>query len=240
MSKRKVIKNLLAAAAAVAISLAPQAQAQSTAPSNFFTNHPANFPGSGTPTAGGIAGNRALSFTPNAAFSTLSNGDGETSDTAPAASIATTVHVRPYLYVTGVLGGEWDVDGWGDGQKTVTGQYLDVYHSDAVKMASDDWENPVAISGTANGHEIPMKYSGSAKNAANATIDVFAANNFAVSRLRQSTMGGFNNVVLRPDGPSTSATLGHAHFDLEFKLLPNEETYSGTYSMNPTLTFTNQ
>ncbi len=219
----KNLKNLLAVAV-VAVAATSQVQAHT-------------FPGSGTPNGGTINGNRALNFTPNGAFGTVGNGDGQTTYSVPNASIQTVVHVNPYLYVTGVLGGEWDVDGWGEGSKaTAPGeQYLDVYHSDPVKVSADDWDDPIANAGTAFGHEIHMRFSATSKNAAGASINLFNVNNVAVQ-----AMNLLNNNVWKPDGPAASATQGHARFDFTFTLKPDEETYSGTYYMDPILIFTNQ
>ena len=62
----------------------------------------------------------------------------------------TTVKVNPYLYITGNLGAEWTVDGWGTGIDTKV-ESLRFFHNETLTLDLEKFDNPMKISGTKTG-----------------------------------------------------------------------------------------
>lgn len=223
----KNFKSLLAVAATVAISGAAHAAPSITVGAPSYN-----------PTAGaGNPGNRNFAFEANAA-STLGGSGSIANATASftGGAIDTQVTVKPYLYAIGQLGGDWEMDGWGDGTFATTAntQHLDVWHSNPFKITSSGWGNPARANDPTR--TIPMTFKVTSKNAAGSSIAALATP--AGPQIAVSNFNAANNMVISPDG--AGGTLGHLDSEFDFTLTPNASTYSGTYSMTPTLTFTSQ
>jgi hypothetical protein len=243
------MKNLksLFAAAALTLAIAGTSHAQNAnANPNAFNNAGGNNAGGNN--AGGIAipeplpipnpGDRvAFNFSPNGLTSDGGNGVNTTQVTI-GSGMNTTVIVRPFLLARAQLGGTWTVDGWGSDTISsiddagLNTQTLDVWHSEKVRLTGTRWGNPAKVGDTSR--TIPMTFTNVLKNALGAQIggtttpvDVTALNG-PYEFAPDVTVGG------------TAPTLGHLRADYVFFLSPNPTTTAGTYTLSPTLTFTNQ
>lgn len=66
--------------------------------------------------------------------------------------VRTKVTVNPYLYISGNLGAEWTVDGWGSGVDTRT-ETLRFYHNETLTLDLEQFNNPNKVSGTKTGSQ---------------------------------------------------------------------------------------
>lgn len=65
----------------------------------------------------------------------------------------TKITVNPYLYITGNLGAEWVVDGWGSGEDTQT-ESIKFFHNETLTLDFEDFANPKKVSGTQTGAQV--------------------------------------------------------------------------------------
>ena len=64
--------------------------------------------------------------------------------------VRTTVKVNPYLYISGNLGAEWTVDGWGTGIDTKV-ESIKFFHNETLTLDLEQFAAPVKTSGTKTG-----------------------------------------------------------------------------------------
>ncbi len=64
--------------------------------------------------------------------------------------VVTDVNVGSYLYITGNLGANWVVNGWGKGSDTEVNQ-IKFYHTETLTLVCDAFDNPEKIQGTRTG-----------------------------------------------------------------------------------------
>jgi hypothetical protein len=93
---------------------------------------------------GPVAG-RSFSYTSSMA----ADGDYSASGTT-ALSVDTKVTVNPYLYITGNLGANWIVNGWGSGQDTQV-NVIKFFHNETLTLVCSNFDNPAKTSGTKTG-----------------------------------------------------------------------------------------
>jgi hypothetical protein len=64
----------------------------------------------------------------------------------------TRINVNPYLYITGNLGAEWTVNGWGTGADTKV-ETIKIYHNETVTLDLEQFAAPAKIAGTKKGSQ---------------------------------------------------------------------------------------
>jgi hypothetical protein len=87
---------------------------------------------------------------------TYTSADAVDTDYSQAGDVAfkvrTKVTVNPYLYISGNLGAEWTVDGWGSGTDSRT-ESLRFYHNETLTLDLEQFDNPNKVSGTTTGSQ---------------------------------------------------------------------------------------
>ena len=66
--------------------------------------------------------------------------------------VRTLIKVNPYLYITGNLGAEWTVDGWGTGVDTKV-ESIKFFHNETLTLDLEQFAAPVKTSGTKTGNQ---------------------------------------------------------------------------------------
>jgi hypothetical protein len=132
-----------------------------------------------------------------------------------------TVTVNPYLYISGNLGANWTVDGWGVGTDTQVNSIL-FYHNETLTLQLAQFDNPAKVDGTKTGAQA-VKLEGELAFYNNATSD----------SLYDSGMVGIAslNGMFQPSGPNFGAdkTSGVMRIDFSRKISITPEVGPGTY-----------
>jgi hypothetical protein len=66
--------------------------------------------------------------------------------------VRTLIKVNPYLYISGNLGAEWTVDGWGTGVDTKV-ESIRFFHNETLTLDLEAFAAPVKTSGTKTGNQ---------------------------------------------------------------------------------------
>jgi len=64
----------------------------------------------------------------------------------------TTIEVKPYLYLSGTIGANWVVSGWGVGSNTQSSR-LQIFHDETISILLAGFDNPLKSTGTKNGKQ---------------------------------------------------------------------------------------
>lgn len=144
------------------------------------------------------------------------SGEGDVS-----LKVRTKISVNPYLYVSGNLGAEWVVDGWGSGNDTKV-ESIRFYHNETLTLDLEDFANPKKTNGTETGSQ---------------SIDLSAELAFYNDQMDKQifTSGMVSatelNAIFNPAGPhfDVDFTGGLMRLDLGRKISINPNVGPGTY-----------
>jgi len=133
----------------------------------------------------------------------------------------TVVDVLPYLYISGNLGAEWTVDGWGTGIDSKT-ESIKFFHNETLTLDLEYFGNPTKTEGTKTGDmEVELEAELSFFN--DQTGDTLFASGFVPAQKL--------NDIFNPAGPSfqVAQTGGLLRLDLGRKISIKPEVGPGRY-----------
>ena len=133
----------------------------------------------------------------------------------------TVVYVLPYLYISGNLGAEWSVDGWGTGIDSKT-ESIRFFHNETLTLDLEYFGNPKKTEGTETGdQEVELEAELSFFN--DQTGDALFASGFVPAQNL--------NDIFNPAGPSfqVAKTGGLLRVDLGRKISIKPEVGPGRY-----------
>ena len=135
--------------------------------------------------------------------------------------VRTLIKVNPYLYITGNLGAEWTVDGWGTGVDTKV-ESIKFFHNETLTLDLEQFAAPVKTSGTKTGSQA-VDLQGQLKfvNDQNGK-DLYDSGMIDIADL---------NGMFNPSGPNFEVgyTGGLLRLDFGRKISINPEVGPGTY-----------
>jgi hypothetical protein len=137
------------------------------------------------------------------------------------AKVATIINVQPYLYISGNLGAEWTVDGWGTGVDTRV-ESIRFFHNETLTLDLEYFGNPTKVSGTKTGdQEVNLEAQLSFFNDQTGET-IFDSEMVPAEKL---------NGIFNPSGPSfkVAATGGLMRLDLGRKISIKPEVGPGRY-----------
>jgi len=133
----------------------------------------------------------------------------------------TVVYVLPYLYISGNLGAEWTVDGWGTGIDSKT-ESIKFFHNETLTLDLEYFGNPKKTDGTKTGdQEVQLEAELSFFNSQTET-ELFKSGMVPAEKL---------NGIFNPAGPSfqVAKTGGLLRVDLGRKISIKPEVGPGRY-----------
>jgi hypothetical protein len=133
----------------------------------------------------------------------------------------TVVYVLPYLYISGNLGAEWTVDGWGTGIDSKT-ETIKFFHNETLTLDLEYFGNPTKTEGTKTGdQEVALEAGLTFFN--DQTGDALFESGFVAAEKL--------NDIFNPAGPSfqVAKTGGLLRVDLGRKISIKPEVGPGRY-----------
>jgi len=134
----------------------------------------------------------------------------------------TTVNVMPYLYISGSLSADWNVDGWGTGVDTQSNSIM-FFHNETLTLDLEGFANPKKFNGTKTGNqEIDLSAQLSFFNAQTDNL-LFKMDSVPAEKL---------NDMFNPNGPSFEAgiTGGLMRLELARTISITPEVGPGSYA----------
>jgi len=135
--------------------------------------------------------------------------------------VRTLINVNPYLYISGIFGAEWTVDGWGTGVDEKVESIM-FFHNETLTLDLEEFAAPVKTSGTKTGDQ-SVELEGQLRfvNEQNGK-DLFDSGMMNIEKL---------NEMFNPSGPNFEVgyTGGLLRLDFGRKISIKPEVGPGTY-----------